>query len=180
MFKEKEAIVTKYFESNNGIMDNDNKKTFTGQRGLNDDFKEEIFPHDLIPKRKNIESGMDTCMKIKGNLDHYKFMNVLVDKIKKELYEDLDTSKAKEKYEFKIVFENDDDAGEEKNDKNKEPKMELNFNNFIGKKKDWIIKVNLFDCGNEEYALRFLREKGDLAEYYSKVMKIVDLAKKLI
>ena len=116
-------------------------------------------------------------IRIKGNLNYYEFMNKLVDKIKEEFKEEilLDTNKSKKKYEFKIIFEADDDEG-----KDNEQKLELNLNNFIDEEKDCSIQIKLYEFGKGEYLLRFIRISGSLAEFYSKGIKLVDLAKNLL
>lgn len=181
MFIEKEKKVIDFIQANPNYSISDPEKTFKGNRSLDDDFEEEIFPQNLIPKKKNIELGMDVYIKIKGNLDYYRFMNSLVDKIKKEFENEnyiINNSKAKEKYEFAIIFEaDDDDKGEEKDEEN------LDLNDFEDKKQDCVIQLKLYESSeenNNEYVLKLLRKSGDLGKYYSKAVKIIDLAKKLL
>ena len=187
MFKYKDNLINKFIEANPNYLTRNNHITFEGNRGLDEDFEEEIFPHNLIPKKKNIELGTDVYIKIKGNLDYYRFMNILVDRIKKEFQKEhffIDKSKSEKKYKCNIIFEandeNDEDEEEEKEDKNDEVQLDLNLED---NKEDCVIQLKLFESDNEEnkeYVLRLLRISGTLAGYYSKAIKIVDIAKKLI
>ena len=43
-----------------------------------------------------------------------------------------------------------------------------------------IINLELYQSGNEEYILRFLRLSGSLGEFYSKVNQFICLAKELL
>ena len=176
MFIEKEKKVIKYMQDNPEYEKKKREGTFGGNRSSNEDIKdikEEIFPHNLIPKSKNIELGMDAYIKIKGDLDHYTFMNILVNKIKNEFKNDnYFFDKSDKKYECKFIFE--------KEDEDEEKKLELNLNNLADKKKVCVIQLKLFKFGEKEYVLRFLRKSGSLSEYYSKVTKMVEIAKKLV
>ena len=187
MFKYKDNLINQFIEANPNYLTRNNNITFEGNRGKDEDFEEEIFPHNLIPKKKNMELGPDVYIKIKGNLDYYRFMNILVDKIKKVFKKEhffIDKSKSKKKYECNIIFEandeNDEEEEEEKEDKNDEVQLDLNLED---NKEDCVIQLKLFESDNEEnkeYALRLLRISGTLAGYYQKAIKIVDIAKKLI
>ena len=50
---------------------------------------------------------------------------------------------------------------------------------YENKKKDLIIKLNLYRSGEKELIQRFLRKSGDKHEYNKKVLYIISLAQKL-
>ena len=112
-------------------------------------------------------------------------MNIFVNKIQKEFENcEIDDSKSKNSYKCDIIFEVDEDEKEEEEEEDenedKDEALDLNLNNLEDQKENCIIQIKLIKTGDDEYVLRFLRKSGELGSYYSKVIKFIALAKKLI
>ena len=132
---------------------------------------------------------MESCVKFKGNLNYYRFMNTFVTKIQKEFKKEnciIDGSKSNNSYKCNIIFEEEEDEKEEKEeedeneDNDDDEVLDLNLNNLDDKRKNCIIQIKLIKTGDDEYVLRFLRKSGSLGAYYSKVIKFISLAKNLV
>ena len=193
LFKEKEKKVCLFIQDTDYLKKD--MHSFGANRGLNDDFDNEIFSRGIIPKSKNINLGMDCYIKIKGDLNYYQFMNSLLDKIKKKFEdENCDIEKSDKNYECDIIFkknENEEESEEENEEENEEEKeeekednnndnVELKLFNMKNDRDNCTINLELYKSGKEEYILRFIRLSGSLGEYYSKVNEFICLAKKLL
>jgi len=176
LFEEKENKVSDFIEANRDYIEQ-NERSYGDNRSEIKEFDKEIFSPGIIPKTKNINLGMDSHIKIKGNLNCYIFMNVLLNKIQ-EKFENciIDNKNAKTKYECDIIFEQEESDEEEKDNDN----LKLKLNNKKNNNEDCIINLELFKTENEEYILRFLRLSGSLGEFYSKVNQFICLAKDLL
>ena len=114
---------------------------------------------------------MDCFIRFKGNFNYYKYMNKLLDRIQKEFAKEnciIDNKKSKMNYEFDLIFE----LNEEENENDEK---ESNF--VLDEKEDCIINLELYQSENEDYILRFLRKSGSLEQFYSKIKKLINLAK---
>ena len=119
-----------------------------------------IFSEKLEVKQKKVEFCTNNYFKIKGKLDHFYFMNKLIYNIKEEFKEEkIFINANKNSYKVDIIFVANEDEENEK---------------------DCIIQLKLYQTGEDEYALRFLRKSGSLPQYYMKIMKFIELAKKSI
>ena len=180
---EKENTINNTLQANPFIFETE-EHSYVGNRSVGEEFNE-IFPQNLIPKTKKIEYDIESCIKFKGNFDYYRFMNIFVNKIQKEFENcEIDDSKSKNSYKCDIIFEVDEDEKEEEEEEDenedKDEALDLNLNNLEDQKENCIIQIKLIKTGDDEYVLRFLRKSGELGSYYSKVIKFIALAKKLI
>ena len=176
LFLEKENKVTDFIEVNRDYIEQ-NERSYGDNRNEIKKFDKEIFSPGIIPKTKNINLDMDSHIKIKGNLNCYIFMNVLLNKIQEKFQNCIiDNKNAKTKYECNIIFEQEESDEEEKDNDN----LKLKLNNKKNNNEDCIINLELFKTENEEYILRFLRLSGSLGEFYSKVNQFICLAKDLL
>ena len=176
LFEEKENKVSDFIEANRDYIEQ-NERSYGDNRSEIKEFDKEIFSPGIIPKTKNINLGMDSHIKIKGNLNCYIFMNVLLNKIQ-EKFENciIDNKNAKTKYECDIIFEQEESDEEEKDNDN----LKLKLNNMKNNNEDCIINLELYKTENEEYILRFLRLSGSLGEFYSKANLFICLAKDVL
>ena len=179
---EKENIVNSSLHANPQLFERE-EHSYIGNRSSDEGF-DEIFSQNLIPKTKKIEYDMESCIKFKGNLDYYKFMNIFVNKIQKDENGFIDGTKPINSYKCDIIFKEDEDDNEDDDEENEEEDddevLDLDLNNLVEKGKDYKIQIKLFKTGDDEYVLRFLRKSGPLGLYYSKVIKLISLAKNLI
>ena len=67
LFEEKENKVSDFIEANHDYLEQ-NERSYGDNRSEIKEFDKEIFSPGIIPKTKNINLGMDSHMKIKGNL----------------------------------------------------------------------------------------------------------------
>ena len=138
---------------------------------------------DLIPKKIKDKRNYKYYINLIGNLNANDFMNSLINEIKKNYDNECYINTDNEKLKFQITFineDNDDDEEEDEEDKtteeknkkekNKEDNVEIeDVKNNI---RDCIMKVKLYDCGNDEYLLCFEKNQGDLEEFYEHFLKI--------
>ena len=86
-------------------------------------------------------------------------MNTLVTKIQNEYEnnesENCNIEESKKSYKCDLIFEGDNNE-------------------------ECTIQLKLYKSEDNEFILRFLRKDGELSEYYAKLDKIIDLAKKLL
>ena len=176
-------------EKKKNIKVDENSSLLTGNdsRSGEDDIRE-YFDKDLKPKCIDDEEIMNNCnvVKIKGKLSPANFMNHLDNKIRELFKDKCDIEERKYKLKFNIIFKNEDkneeDSVEENEDKNENKEdNENNEDENKGKirEKNCNIQVNLCENKNGEYLLRFIKEYGDLEEYYKNVDKINDLVDKM-
>ena len=127
------------------------------------------------------EKELDNYIKIIGNLQYSRFMNTLY----KELEKYNRKKEENEKWlQFTITVEREENNDED-NDMEEELKKELEEeieneeeeeeNDEI--EQDLKIKITLCENSNNEIYLKFLKESGDLEEYYDIFKKIVNIIK---
>ena len=148
----------------------------------------EYFDKDLKPRCLDEEDITNNCniIKIKGKLNPAMFMNNLDNSIREFFKDKCDIEERKYKLKFTIIFkneeENEEDNDEENEDNNEDDEdNENNEDKNTGKirKKNCNIQVNLFENKNGEYILRFVKEYGELEDYYKNVEIINDLVNKM-
>lgn len=190
-FKKKKQDMDKIIEDDHHIFDI--YETFTlcdTKGGKFDDDKKPAFKNNLKPKYKKIIYAVNNhYIKIKGNLNYNYFMNKLVDNIIEKFGEDTIFSLSEYNYKCVLKFEEnnnktkDNDKKENEEDK-EEDKGEDNEDDDeddeILNENKCKIQLKLYQIGEEEFCLRFLRESGNLPQYYSNVMKLYELVKILL
>ena len=186
-FKRREEIIE---ESKKKNIKGDSKSsllTDNGNRSGEDEIRE-YFDKDLKPKCLDDEDIMNNCniIKIKGKLNPAMFMNNLDNKIREFFKDKCDIEEREYKLKFTIIFkneeENEEDNDEESEENNEdEDDNDNNEDKSKGKfrKKNCNIQVNLFENKNGEYILRFVKEYGELEDYYKNVEIINDLVNKM-
>ena len=115
---------------------------------------------NLTPKKIKDIRNYKYFIKIKGELDVNDFMNSIVDEIK-ELYDFecyINTYADELKLRFDITFKNNDGVEEDENNRD-----------------DCIMKIKLYDNGKDEYLLCFVKNQGELEEFYENFLKIKNI-----
>ena len=119
------------------------------------DYEKEYFKRNNDLKYIDIDLEGEIYIKINGDFDYWDYMNCYINKIKSE--EKCEISDYGDSYKCNIVYK-------EKH----------------GENEDLIIKLKLYETGEKEYLLRFLRISGSFLDYYEKVNIINSLGKKLL
>ena len=179
-FSAKEQIIEDILNNNPHILDKfetfrtDNKEN----RGLNDSKRKPTFQSDINPKYKKIEFVKDNhYIQLKGKINHCYFMNKLIDNIINEYGEDnVEVNASSYKYKCDIDFMENNDEEENKNDDNEEEEEDKEESN----ENKCTIQLKLYQTGEEDFCLRFLRKLGNLPQYYLIIKKIFELVRKLI
>lgn len=175
LFSEKEKRIDDILEFDPHILDQFETFVSSDTRGGNGNERKPTFENDITPKYKNIEfvKGIH-YIKLKGKLNHLNFMNKFIDNIIDNFGEEnVEVDASSYKYKCDLIFLDKNDKEDEKDDKEGEENEE--DDNEIKSK----IQLKLYQIGQEEYCLRFLRKLGSLPQYYLKMMKLFELAKKL-
>ena len=123
------------------------------------------------------EKELDNYIKINGNLQCSRFMNTLYKKLEK-----YDREKDEEWLEFTITFKGEEINYEDIDEMEEEFKKELEEEKKIEEEEndeELKIKITLCENSNNEYYLRFLKESGDLKEYYDTFKKIVKIIEEI-
>ena len=168
----------------NKEINNNNSSSLSQNKSLKND--DNIFNPNSKPCYAKSDLNMDYCIKITGNFNPAKFMNVLVIKIK-NLYECfIDANK--DKFKFNAVFEKEEEYYEVTEDMKEELKkygiteddiMNMNDDNENIKGKRTVIQIKLFESDNGAYFLRFVKKEGELSDYMELIDKIYSLVMKL-
>ena len=179
----KEESANDIYEENRDILVQNENFVSSDTRGEDDDIRIVTFENNLIPKYKNIEFVKDNdYLKIKGKLNHYYFMNKLLDNIRNEFGEnnvEIITNSYKYKCDIKFLENNNKKEDKEEDDDDEENEEENKQQNDSNENK-CSIQIKLYQIGEEEFCLRLLRKLGSLSQYYSKVKKIFELSRKLL
>ena len=175
-FLQKEQECNDIFEINPNLLEQ--FETFpTDNRYMNFIKRKPTFEIYYKPLYKKIVFVKDNhYIKLKGKLDHCYFMNELIDNIIKECGEDIvEVNASSYKYKCDLDFVENNDKEENNNDDNEEEedKEESNENKCT-------IQLKLYQTGEEEFCLRFLRKLGNLPQYYLIIKKIFVLARNII
>ena len=169
LFLKKEQIIRNSFQQNSSVS---TEECYSYGDYRNIDKENEIFPKNIKPKKKDIELGIECFIKIKGKLNYYEFMNNFVNEVKTKFEDNcnVEAPLCQKSFICDFNFEIDNDNS----DNNLDLALRNNGDNTCD------IQVELFELGKEEYILRFLRTKGALNLYYSKVKELILLAKNFI
>jgi serine/threonine protein kinase len=147
-----------------------------GTRGISDFEGEQYFEENLIPKKLDKNNNYKYFAKIKGIFNPVKFMNLLMNEIIQKNKDECTLKKYDEKLKFKIIFEKEEDADEQKNEELEQNEEEDENNS--GEKK-CIMDVKIFDCENNEYLLCFNKKQGDSEEFYENFLKIKEIVQNI-
>ena len=183
-FLEREKIVNEELKKKMQTDDKSNSD-MDSTREIEEDEKE-YFDLSLKPQYAQTGIGMNNYIKINGNLNPAKFMNILINKIKNQFAKDCSLEQSKKALKFIITFEEEElkeeeipkeleeelaQLGLEENDENEDDDL---------KKKDCVIQVKMFESINGGHLLRFVKKSGELDDYYKNLDKITSLVKKLL
>ena len=132
-------------------------------------FNDEMKP-DKLPFEKN---DLQYYITINGEIIPFKLMNVLTNLIQKNYKNKCFIEESKSKLKLKIIFEKE----VENEEKNENKINEKNENEDKDKENefeedDCIMKLELYESGNNEYLLHFVKLEGDIEEFYEHFIKI--------
>ena len=164
-FLNREKIVVK--ESSETMNTEENEDSYEASRGVGEI---EYFPNDLDLKYAKTGINMKNFVKIDGEITPYKFMNILVNKIKEkyECHINIDANK----YKFTIEFIDKEDENEEK-EENEDGEEYV-------KRISTIIEVKLFQSYKSGFIIRFVKKAGTMDDYYKNLDGIKNEIKKTI
>ena len=155
-------------------------------RGVSD---QEYFSLDLAIKSQKTGINMKDYIKIKGEIKPNKFMNSIMNLLKKKKKCDFDLSD--KAYKFTVIFENEEEKKEEDIPKELEEELKLLLN-FDEKKDDEeddddgvnkvesSIQVKLYKSLNNGYLVRFVKKSGSMEDYYKNLDVIKEVIRKVL
>ena len=171
MMQNLENEVDKDNETYESATNEEGKDNSIGMRSAKDE--NEIFFHSKSSHEYLEISGLNAMnyIKIEGEIQPIKFMNLLASKLEKEL--NCVIKPDFKKLKFKAIFpnklkeelENEEEIEEEENEENKKHKKNNEF-------KDCEIKIEFFEFINGGYEVHFNKGKGNFSDYYSYFMDI--------
>jgi len=132
-------------------------------RGSSFDDNELYFKQDLKPKKLEGERNFKDYIKIKGDFNARRanrFMNSLVNKIIDKFGENCYLEASENKLKFIIEFDDEEE--------NEEDELQCTM------------KVNMYECNENEFILSFEKIKGDLEVFYDNFLKIKKIIKDLL
>ena len=136
---------------------------------VNESYCDISFRDEMIPKCIKEDLKFDNFIKIKGDLKPLSFMNNLLKKVS-VLYDGVEIGEKEKNLKFKILFKvRKEDEDEDDEDES-----------IIELEKDLTILVELLKVNEKEFLLNFIKEKGELGDFYYYVKKIMNYAKKYI
>ena len=161
-----------------------NSSSLRGNKSLsNNNINNNLFDNNLKPKYAKSELNKNYCIKLTGNINPGKFMNDLVEQIKK--IDGCLINVIEDKFKFYATFEKEEEYNEIPEDMKEELKKigitenEIDNINDDGneniKGKRIVIQIKLFESYNGEYLLRFVKKEGELFDYIEKIEKIYSL-----
>ena len=180
----------KVIENNEDITTNSNndESSFGDNRSLTQDEKQ-FFSLDISPKY-NLKTGlnMNNYVKINGNLNPNKFMNLLVNRIMTKFENNCTVDVSKKALKFNVIFETPEEEEEQTNEEDKKTEEELdklgleNIDDFedVIEKKESNIQVKLFESVNGGYILRFVKKGGEIEDYHKNLDNIIEIVKQLL
>ena len=188
-FQKRESIVNELKTQNMEFVNLESEELSNNNRSggdLNKYFEPYINPKELTPGKQ-----MDNYIQLKGISNPNIFMNILCKNINKE-FEGICNIETENKYlAFNIYFDEvieEEEEDEELVDEMKEEIEKLGINNDEEieedenmKGSDICIRLKLYENkkGDWRYILRFIKKKGNRADYLEKLEKIFNLVKKL-
>ena len=191
-------------EDKHKIIENDLREEFLSLRqNIEDDNNEEIeveprnvnnnnivkksisdtqnyFDPYISPKKFEKNEFTNHIVKIKGYLNPVEFMDTLINLI----INDFDNiTFSKENLSFRAIFEpkqfseiyksDDNEENDEEKEDEENEEYEYNYGRIC------IINISLVELKKNEYYIQFLKEKGELGDYYEKFLKIKNIIKKI-
>ena len=161
-----------------------NSSSLRGNKSLsNNNINNNLFDNNLKPKYAKSELNKNYCIKLTGNINPGKFMNDLVEQIRK--IDGCLINVIEDKFKFYATFEKEEEYNEIPEDMKEELKKlgitENEINNINDdeneniKGKRIVIQIKLFESYNGEYLLRFVKKEGELFDYIEKIEKIYSL-----
>lgn len=149
----------------------ENVKPKTGKDNRIKESKFDIsFKDDMIPKCIKGDLKFDNFIRIKGHLDPLSFMNYLLKEVAL-LYDKSEIGEKEKNLKFKILIKARKEEENEESDDDEE---------IIELEKDLTIQIELLKVNGEEYLLNFIKEKGELSDFYHYIKEIMNYAKKYI
>ena len=168
LIKEYKKKMTETYEKIYDIEDVEapkNSEIFIGHRALDDDSIVQFFNDETkLKKLSKNKINLNNCVKIKGYIDPVKFMNLLGTKIQQKFKKNCFIEHSEKKFKYQIIFENDEDEFEDIENENNET----------------IIKMKLYDAGNKNYILHFIKKAGDIKEFYDYFLAIKEIIKNIL
>ena len=187
-FKKREIDVinnTKETINTNGCIKNINPNgNYKG--GSDDDVEVGYFDLSLTPKYiQKDELNMNNYIKINGNLIPSQFMNLLANKIAKNIENNAKIEKSNNDLKFNAVFEEPLEDEEELDEELKKELDKLSLENTdeleeVTSQKDCVIQITLFQSLNGGYLVRFVKKEGEIEDYYKYLDSIKSIIKKIL
>ena len=176
-------------------------------RGFSEE--ETHFDIDSKPEKFKKGIYLEYYIKIKGDISPYNYMNSLINEIKNktiikgcdcEINDDIN----RKILEFQLIIkENIKEQFNEKYDENVEEELKKldeifskeekvkeeeeeedddddEINNFKIKDRDLVIQIKLFESGENEYLIRFMKISGEKADFYKNLNYLYSLVKKVL
>ena len=126
------------------------------------DNEKKYFYDNLRPKKiSDLSLIINHHLILNGSFDAVDFMNSLAKEINNKFEDKILFEESKESLKLKLMFEKDEEDGEDE---------EVN---------NCIIDIELFECENGKYLLNFLRTGGEVRDYYRyfKIIKEIIIQK---
>lgn len=120
-------------------------------------------------------------IKIEGDIDPIKFMNLLANNIKDKFEDNCSIYASKKSPKFNITIteeEKEDEIPQEFLEEFK--KLGIDDNEKQNKNKECILQIKIFESYNGGFLLRFVKKSGDLYEYNKILDKICEIIKSLL
>ena len=118
-----------------------------------------------IKKIKKGEKYANHFIKIKGDINPFNFMNILIDKIQ-EKYEDCNFNISKTKLKFEAFFD-------------MEQKYETDTE-FDEQDNTCVIKIKMYEDEEGGYFVNFIKMRGDIEDYYQFFLDIKKIIKEIL
>ena len=157
-------------ELKNSIFNPTENVTSKENENINESNFKISFEDKMTPRTIKEDLKFDTFIRIKGNLNALLFMNSLYQEVAVLFGSEIDEKEKNLKFKIIIKAKKDDDLEEEEDDDDSDNELE----------KDLIIQVELLKINEQEYILNFIKEKGELSDFYHYVKEIINYAKKYI
>ena len=144
------------------------------------------FDLSLTPKYiQKDELNMNNYIKINGNLIPSQFMNLLANKIAKNIENNAKIEKSNNDLKFNAVFEEPLEDEEELDEELKKELDKLSLENAdeleeVTSQKDCVIQITLFQSINGGYLVRFVKKEGEIEDYYKYLESIKSIIKKIL
>ena len=179
MMNELEDKVSQDDETFQNVDEKIDLNPYSGNRSGNDsDEDEKYFDSNILPKYLSIQ-GLNAMnyIKIKGDLQPYKFMNSLANKLEREfdckiyayikdlIFEATFPNKLREEYESLEEIEEEEIEGDK-------PEQYI----F----KDCVIKIEFFEYINGGHEVHFTKREGEFMDYYSYFQQTKNIIKNIL